>query len=59
MVVQKSLFFLAKKLLKSFCSLNFCLTFVIAFGKQRRVARLEAQMILDNIPYRQAVQRVL
>ena len=40
------------------CS-NICTTFALAFGKQRISAVYESTMILETIPYRQAVQRSL
>ena len=45
----------SKNLWKCFCSPKFCLTFVLAFGKKRLA---QSKLILDIIPYRQAVQRV-
>ena len=47
-----------KKTSKSFCGSEICSTFVLAFGKQRG-CESSSKMILDNIPYRQAVQRGL
>ena len=42
-------------LLQKFVGLKFCFTFALAFGKQRLA---QSKLILDIIPYRQAVQRV-
>ena len=44
-----------KKVLQKFVGLKFCFTFALAFGKQRLA---QSKLILDIIPYRQAVQRV-
>ena len=38
---------------------NICTTFALAFGKQRGNAVYGSKMILETIPYRQAVQRSL
>ena len=37
--------------------LKICLTFALAFGNERTVSARSSKMILENIPYRQAVQR--
>ena len=42
-------------LLQKFVGLKICFTFALAFGKQRLA---QSKLILDIIPYRQAVQRV-
>ena len=45
--------------LEKFVSSEICSTFALAFGKQPRLRYWLSEMILDNIPYRQAVQRGL
>ena len=45
--------------LKKFVSSEKSSTFALAFGKQPRLQYWLSEMILDNIPYRQAVQRGL
>ena len=42
-----------------FAGSKICLTFALAFGKQRGNAVYGSKMILETIPYRQAVQRSL
>ena len=42
-----------------FAGSKICLTFALAFGKQRGNAVYGSEMILETIPYRQAVQRSL
>ena len=42
-----------------FAGSKICLTFALAFGKQRGNAGRRSKMILETIPYRQAVQRSL
>ena len=51
--------FYVKKFLYLFVGLENCTTFALAFGKQRGNAGRRSKMILETIPYRQAVQRSL
>ena len=58
---RKKVVFFRKKRYVLFGSSEKSYTFALAFGKQRGYLRgdsLESAMILENIPYRQAVQRV-
>ena len=48
-----------KKYSNKFVVLKICTTFALAFGNERGNAVLESKMILETIPYRQAVQRSL
>ena len=49
----------SKKSSNKFVVLENCTTFALAFGNERGNAVLESKMILETIPYRQAVQRSL
>ena len=49
----------AKKMSEQFADIKNSTTFALAFGKQRGNAVYGSTMILETIPYRQAVQRSL